>query len=147
MANLYECGIATVAAAAGAPAMTIHTGSAQRAIIYEMGWWVSAATASSIQVIRPNNTPVATTSTLGQAQDTNAPASTVNLDTAWSTAPTIGANVPLRKLVLAATIGTGVIWTWPFGLILPASSWLVLWNYGGATMSALNGYIVWQEGG
>lgn len=147
MPNLYECGVLGIAATSGATAATIHTGSTLRATIYEMGFFNTAATAASIELIRPANSPVASTSTLGQAQDTNAPAATVNVDTAWSTAPTISTNVPLRSAVLAATIGTGIIWTWPNGLILPVSSYLVLWNFGAGTMGIGALYFVWSEGG
>lgn len=147
MSGIYSAGIASVAAASGAPYATLHTGANIRARIREIGVFVNAATASNVQIIRPANTPVATTSTLGQAEDSADPASTVNLDTAWSTAPTIGANVPLRKIGIPATIGNGVIWSWNPGeeLIIPVSSWLVFWNFGAGNGSVLNLYVRWVE--
>lgn len=145
--RFYEGGAASVAAASGAPYATIHTGANLVAAIREMGIFLNAATASSVELIRPNNSPTASTSVLGQAQDTAQAASSVNLDTAWSTAPTIGSNVPLRKVLLPGTIGSGVIWTWPSGagLIVPVSSYLVLWNFGAGAGSVLNFYVVWEE--
>jgi hypothetical protein len=38
-----------------------------------------------------------------------------------------------------------VIWTFPQGLTIPVSGWIVLWNYGGSTASALSLYITWDE--
>lgn len=147
MAGLYSAGFASVAAATGAPYATFHTGANIRARIREIGVFVNAATASSVQLIRPANTPVATTSVLGQAEDPADPTSTVNIDTAWSTVPTISTNVPLRKITIPATIGNGVIWSWNPGeeLLIPVSSWLVFWNFGGSTGSVLNGYVRWVE--
>lgn len=147
MAASYTVGFASVAAAAGAAYATLHTGASYRARIREVGLFVNAATASSVQLIRPNNTPVASTSILGQTQDPGDPASTINVDTAWSTAPTIGTNVPLRKGAIPAAIGNGLVWTWPADqpLIVPVSSWLVLWNYGAGAGSVLNCWITWEE--
>lgn len=145
--RFYEGGVASVAAASGAPYATIHTGSGLVAAIREIGLFVNAATASPVELIRPANSPAASTSVLGQAQDPAMPASSVNLDTAWSTAPTISTNVPLRKVTIPAVIGAGVIWTWPSGsgLVIPVSSYLVLWNFGGSAGSVLNMYVVWEE--
>lgn len=142
----YTVGAATVAPATGAPYATIHTGSSYRAQIVEIGVACNAATASSLGLIRASNTPVATTSLLGQAENPADPASTVNFDTAWSTAPTIGSNY-LRRFGLPATVGAGVIWTWSPDkpLVIPISSWLVLWNFGGSTASILQAYVKWLE--
>lgn len=142
----YEAGVTGVAAAAGAAYATIHTGANAKAAIREIGIFLSSATASSIGLIRASNTPVATTSQLGQAQDSVQPASTVNIDTAWSTAPTVG-SIFLRKAGLPATIGSGIIWTWPngSGLVIPTSAWLVIWNFGGSAGATPVVYVVWEE--
>lgn len=147
MPSLYSVGFATPAAAAGAAYGTIHTGANIRGRIREIGLFVNAATASSVQLIRPANTPVASTSILGQADDPADPASTINFDTAWSTAPTISTNVPLRKGMIPAAIGNGLIWTWSADkpLVLNVSSWLVLWNFGAGAGSVLNGWATWEE--
>lgn len=143
---VYSVGAATVAPLTGAPYATMHTGASYKARITEIGIACNAATASSVGLIRPSNTPVATTSLLGQAEDTTDPASTVNFDTAWSTVPTIGTNY-LRRFGLPATVGAGLIWTWPADkpLVLAVSSWLVFWNFGGSTASVLQAYVKWVE--
>lgn len=140
----YSCGIVTPAAAAAAAYATFHSIATDKPRIVEIGIFLNAATASSIQLIRASNTPVATTSVLGQAEEVADPAGTCNLDTAWSTAPTVG-SIPLRKTLLPATAGSGLIWTFPQGLTIPISGWIVLWNYGAAAGSALQVYFVWDE--
>jgi hypothetical protein len=142
----YSLGVASIAAATGATYFTLHTAAANGVYIREIGLFVNAATASSVGLIRPSNTPVATTSVLGLPQNPSDVASTVNLDTAWSTAPTIG-TAYLRKMTIPATIGNGLIWQFPTDapLVVAASSWLIFWNYGAGTGSVLNGYVVWDE--
>lgn len=141
----YSLGVRTPAAAAGAGYATIHTGTA-RARIRKISAFTSAATLSSIGIGRPANTPVATTSVLGQALDASDQASLTNIDTAWSTAPTIPAQF-FERCALPATAGVGIIWTFPTDspLCLNASSWLVLWNFGGSAGSALDVTFYFEE--
>lgn len=141
----YRAAVTTVAAAAGASFCAIRAGASRSVKIKEIGAFCNAATASSMQLIRPSNTPVATTSVLGQADDDTANVSQTYIDTVWSTAPLIAAMVPLQRVVLPATIGAGVIWTFPNGLHIPVSSSLILWNYGAAIGSALSFYASWEE--
>lgn len=141
----YTAAVTTPAAAAGAAFATFHTVATDRPRIVEIGAFCNAATAASLQLIRPNNTPVASTSVVGQPEDPSDPAATCLVDTAWSTAPTIGSNVPLRRAVMPATIGAGVIWVFQNGLFVPISSWLVLWNYGASAGPALSVYMIWDE--
>jgi hypothetical protein len=145
---IYENGAVSVAAAAGAGYCTIHSASTRTSRLLEIGISedTSVAAGSAIGLGRPANTPVATTSVLGQARDPLMGASVTNVDTAWSTAPT-APTAFLRRIRLPAAIGAGVIWTWspedPLGLAV--SSWLVLWNYGAAAGAALPLYFVWDE--
>lgn len=144
--GMYSISNTSVAAAAGAAYCTLHTVGTERAFLREIGISLNAATATSIGLIRPSNTPVATTSVLGQAHDAAEGASTVNMDTAWSTAPTIG-TLYLRRVVFPATAGVGLIWAFPPGqeIVIPLSGWLVLWNFGGAGGSACSVYWTWEE--
>ena len=146
MGNRYEIGVRTPAAAAGAAYMTIHTGASYRARIVEIGVDASAGTLSSVGWGKPANTPVATTSVLGQQFDGIDAVSTVNVDTAWSTAPTVPANF-FRRFAIPATAGAGFIWTYPDNAprILAVSSWLCLWNFGASAGAALDVYVVWEE--
>src|SRR5438552_4109340 len=101
MPGRYELGLAGIAAAAGAAVATFHTGANVRARIREVGFFSGAATSDSILIGKPANTPVATTSVASTlALDGTVQAATMNVDTAWSTAPTAPA---------AANSGRGII--------------------------------------
>ena len=142
----YSISATTSAAATVAPFATIRAGSSSRVRLLELGIFNNAATASSVALYRATNTFVPTTSVLGQQYDTNDPASIANLDTAWSTAPTVTAASSLRRVSLPASIGAGVIWQFDNLVLGPAgTAGLVLWNFGASTASALNIYAVWEE--
>lgn len=140
----YSAGVRTIGAAAGAAYATFHCPAGRDARIREIGIATSAATLSSVGLGRPANTPVATTSVLGQAEDTSSGAALCNVDTAWSTAPT-APTVFMRRFAIPATAGIGFIWTWDQGLIVPTSGWIVLWNFGAGAGAALDAYITWDE--
>jgi len=60
---------------------------------------------------------------------------------AWGTKPTSPTNF-FRRIGLPATIGTGVIWTFPKGLVIAVSSNLVLYNCTGSLIATANCYAV-----
>jgi hypothetical protein len=145
----YSVGVSKSAPASGGAAAVIRPASSDDVQIREIGVFNSTAVASSIGLIRTLTAGTASTSSLVQAEDPQRPAGTCNIDTAWSVAPTIAVTpVYLRKIVLPATIGAGVIWT--FG---PGECWakngnttsLVLWNFGGSTAAALELYVRIEE--
>ena len=139
----YGAAVTTPAAAAGAAFCTIAAPASARVRITEIGLFLNAATATSAQLIRANNTYVATTTVSPVPEDPADPAGTSLIGTAWSTAPTIQ-TVPLRRLVAPAAISAGVIWQFENLVVGPigAGTALVLWNFGGATASALSVYVV-----
>ncbi len=143
MARRWNTSVATPAAAAGAAFATIAAPAANRVRILEMGFFNNAATAGSIQLIRSNNTYVATTTTSPVPSDPADPAGTTLVGTAWSTAPTIQ-TVPLRRIGLPASIAAGVIWQFEDMIVGPigAGQSLVLWNFGAAIASVLQLYVV-----
>ena len=106
----------------------IRTAATDRAYVFEIGITINAATASVFGLGRPAAIGVTPTSPVTfLAEDPGAPASTVQATLAWATGPTVPANF-LRRISLPATVGAGVIWTFPRGLIIPISSSIVLWN-------------------
>jgi hypothetical protein len=141
----YSAGFQTLAANASAYC-TLHTGSSYQARITEMGFACNAATASPIALCYANNTPVANVSVIGLAEYHQDPAATVNCDTNWSTIPN-STGLYFRRFMLPATIGAGVVWTWPPDrpLVVPVSTYLVLWNPIATAGSILNGYMKWLE--
>jgi hypothetical protein len=143
----YQVSVTTPAAAASAAFATIRAGASSRVRLLELGVFTNAATATSVALTRATNTFVPTTSIIGQPYDTGDPTSIANVDTAWSTAPTVTIANSLRRIALPATIGAGVIWTFdPMFAVGPAGvGGLVLWNFGSGAGSALNVYAVWEE--
>ena len=85
-------------------------------------------TASSYGFGRPaaqGITP-ATTSTF-QRDDSANPACVTTVSLTWGTSPTAPTNYH-RRTNTAATIGVGMVWSFPAGLVVPISASLVLFN-------------------
>ena len=110
---------------------TILTGSTPgRARVLEIGIFLAAATASAFGLGRPAANGVTPTTPVDfLPEDPNDVLATgiVQGALAWGTLPTAPTNF-LRRISLPATIGTGVIWTFPKGLVIPVSGNLVLYN-------------------
>lgn len=85
-------------------------------------------TACSYGVGRPAAQGVtpATTSTF-QRDDSADPACVTTASLSWGTSPTAPTTYH-RRTNTAATIGVGIIWTFPRGLIVPVSASLVCFN-------------------
>lgn len=106
----------------------VRTAATDRPRIMEIGIWMAAATASTIGIGRPQAIGVTpTTPVTVVAEDPGDPAGTVQTALAWGTGPTVPLYY-LRRIQLPATIGAGVILTFPRGLVIPVSSSIVHWN-------------------
>ena len=121
----------------------IITGSTPgRVKLMEIGFTLAAATATVIGFGRPAAASITPTSpvnfTTDDPNDVIA-AGVVRSALAWGTSPTVPATF-IRRMNFPATIGGGVVWTFPEGITIPVSSGLVLWNIG--SVSALNAYAV-----
>jgi hypothetical protein len=99
------------------------TASGVLALITELGIFLGAATASTYGIARTTTLGTRTTPAALIAEAQNMPALTgitlIDSAIAWSAQPTISA-VDFRRIGLPATIGTGVIWTFPRGIQLQA---------------------------
>lgn len=110
------------------PCLEIIAGAAARPRIMEIGIFMAAATESVFGIGRPAaigltpTTPV----TMG-AEDNGDPAGEVTTALAWATPPTVP-TLFFRRISLAAAVGTGVIFTFPKGLYIPAAGSIVVWN-------------------
>jgi len=141
----YTLGVRTSSGTSGAAAWEIRTSANVRARILEVGVFLAAATASTYGLGRPAAIGVTPTSPVDfQPEDPADPivVGQVQSALAWATGPTVPAAF-LRRIGLPATIGTGVIWTWPNGLVIPISSSIVLWNL--ATNGVVDAYAVIDE--
>lgn len=126
----YENCIQKASGAAAGAVVSLRAASASRDVrVFEIGISVVTAVAGEIGIGRPANSPVATTSTAAGAPLDNVSGAGASLiDSAWSTAPT-APTVPWRRFQFPATIGAGVIWTFPNGIVVPASGNLVVWQF------------------
>jgi hypothetical protein len=110
--------------------------------IMELGFFLAAATASTYGLGRPaaiGDTPTTPVDLLVE-DPANVFAANVALSAlAWGTGPTVPTAF-LRRISLPATVGTGVIWTWPTGLVLAVSTSIVLWNL--STNGVVDAYAV-----
>jgi hypothetical protein len=141
---IYSLGVLTTSGTTGAATWEIRTTSTDRAALLELGFFLSAATASTFGFGKPAAIGVGPTSPVTLvAEDASSPAGTTTSALAWgTTAPTAPTNFN-RRIGLPATIGVGMIWTFPRGYIIAISSSCVLWNL--ATNSVVNAYVVEDE--
>lgn len=117
--------------------------------VREIGLFCQAATAAGKTVLgRPGNTPTVGALTVGGAQDPSNAAATGGVTTTWTVVPTVPAPA-MRQFDLAATLGSGAVFTWPsdgelvIGITRNLS--LIAWNASGSTGPILSQYQVWGE--
>jgi hypothetical protein len=140
---IYSLGVRTTSGTSAAAAWEIYTAATDRAYILEFQIFMAAATASTYGLGRPAAIGQSPTSPVTLLQeDPGNPAGTVKSALAWGTGPTAPTAFH-RRIGLPATIGTGVIWTFPRGLVIPISSSMVLWNI--ATNGVVDGTVVEDE--
>ena len=150
MAATYELAIATSATGAAAPSLEICA-ITKPASILELEIANTAATAASLSVGRPGNTPTTgtqVTATLPINRPPGGQVSTTNLIIAgWGTAPTVpAAGHTHRKIGLPATIGVGWLGVWaPKEMMLDPtrSGSLIIWNV--SAIGVLNVRVKWEE--
>lgn len=140
---IISLGVRTTAVTAGTAGWEIRTGATPgRAKVFEIGFFLAAATATTIGLGRPaaiGITPTSPVNFLPEDPNDVIASGVVQSSLAWATPPTVPTAF-LRRVSLPATIGTGVIWTFPKGITIPVSYGLVLWNI--ATGSAVDAYAV-----
>lgn len=136
-------GVLTTSAATGTCAWEIITGATPgRARLMELGLFLTAATASSYGLGYPAAVGVNPTTPVDFLKtDPNdvLASGVVQSALAWGTGPT-SPTAFFRRISLPATVGTGVIWTFGDGIVIPVSSSIVLWNLG--NNSTVNAYAV-----
>lgn len=140
---ILSLGVRTVDGTAAKAAWEIRTAATPgRAKVLEIGFFLVAATASQIGLGRPQAigiTPTSPVNFLPEDPNDVIASGVVQSSLAWGTGPTVP-TAYLRRISLPATIGTGIVWTFPRGITIPVSSSLILWNVG--TNSLLDAYAV-----
>ena len=105
-----------------------RTPATNRAKVWEISVVQATATAQSLGLGRPAALGVTPVNVLFQSHDpAEQPVSLMNGSLSWGTSPTVPA-VFMARWNSAATIGVGVVWSFPSGLSIPVSSSLVVWN-------------------
>jgi hypothetical protein len=118
----------------------IYPPATVRAALLEYGMIQATGTAQSIGLGRPATVGTPSSAVLFQQDDPGDPASVVNGHITWSAQPT-APTIYHRRWNSAATIGVGVIWTFPRGLVIAASSAVVGWNITAAVAMDINAVI------
>jgi len=115
----------------------IYTPATVRAALLEYGMIQAIGTAQSIGLGRPATNGTPTGPSLFQQDDPADAAAVVNGHITWSAQPT-APTIFHRRWNGAATIGVGVIWTFPRGFLIPVSSAIVGWNITAAVAMNVN---------
>lgn len=118
--------------------LEIRTTAAIRAALLELSIIQATGTAQSLGFGRPQALGVTPGGTSTPIRDEpGAPVCVTTTALSWATSPT----VPLvfaRRWNSAATIGVGIIWTFPRGFVIPVSSSAVVWNITTAVACDIN---------
>ena len=141
----YGFGAVGSVTTSGAAQWEIRAGSTIRLKVYEIGFFLTAATATTFGLGRPAAIGVGTGGVAPLPYDAGDAAASSLVAVSWgTTAPTAPANY-FRRASLPATVGNGLIWRWSENapLIVPASGSIVLWNL--ATNAACNVYVEYDE--
>ena len=115
----------------------LRTSAAIRPRILELSIIQATGTAQSLGLGRPQAQGITPVNVLFQTDDPGDAASVQNASLSWGTSPT----VPLifqRRWNSAGTIGVGIVWTFPRGLVVPVSASLVIWNVTAAVACDVN---------
>lgn len=140
--SVYSIGRRTSGTTSGNAAFDVAAGAGVRPKIMEFGFFLGAATASTYGLNRPTAIGTRTSPVALLAEDPNDPASECDTALVWSVQPTFATD-DLRRIGLPATIGVGVIWTFPKGLVIDVSKSLALVNR--ATNGVVDAYCVADE--
>lgn len=95
--------------------------------VLELSIIQATATAQSLGWGRPAAIGTQTTAILFQQEEVADPVAVLNGHLTWSVQPTTP-TIFSRRWNSAATIGVGIVWTFPRGFVIPISSAAVLWN-------------------
>jgi len=141
---VYSIARRTTNVTAGQANLEIIAQSSRRPKIMEAEIFLAAATAGSYGIGRPaaaGITPTSPVALLLEGADT-AGAGVTTTALAWGTSPTAPTDF-FRRIAFPATIGTGVIWTFPQGIWIAASATLTYHNI--ATPAVLDVTVVSDE--
>jgi hypothetical protein len=126
--SLYGLSQRTTSGTAATASWEVRSAATNKPRIMEVGISQSVATAGVYGLGRPaaiGSTPTTPQNFVAEG-DAYAPTSLTTAAVAWGTGPTVPANFN-RRISCAATIGVGVIWTFPRGLDIAISNSIIIW--------------------
>ena len=141
---IYTLSLNTTVTTTGAACWGFLAQSDENPTIYEIHLDLGAATASSYgfgrAAVAGTQTGAVSVVPYGPSNQTSGKSTCA---VAWSAAPTIPASF-LRRKSLPATVGAGVIWTFPGGLGVAPASEMLIWNLS-TNSASLNVTVVSEE--
>lgn len=126
---IYSIGRRTSNTTGSQSAFAIYTPAGAFCRVLEITITMAAATASVFGIGFPAVAGITPTAPVLLQTEENGPASLINSALAWATSPTDPTQF-LRRVNLPATIGVGRTLVFPQGLLVPASTNLVVQNIG-----------------
>lgn len=116
----------------------VRTTAAVKARVLEVSIVQATGTAMSVGLGRPQALGVTPgTITTFVREDSADPACVTTQNASWGTSPTVPVTFA-RRWNSAATIGVGIIWTFPRGYVIPVSASMVTWNVTAAVAADLS---------
>lgn len=126
--SLYGLSQRTTSGTAATPSWEVRSASTNKPRVMEVAISQNAATAGVYGLGRPaaiGLTPTSPQNFVAEG-DAGAPTSLSTAAVAWGTAPTVPTNFN-RRMSCPASIGAGVIWTFPRGLDIAATNSIIIW--------------------
>jgi hypothetical protein len=139
---IYSIARRTTNVTSGQSSHAILTAAGERAAVLEAGVFLAAATASTYGLGRPAAAGVTATSPVVFLTENIGDVSVTSSVLAWTTSPTNPTDFH-RRFGFPATIGVGIIFTFPRGILIAVSSNYVLQNL--ATNGVVDSYFVIDE--
>jgi hypothetical protein len=133
---VFSIGRRTTSGTIAEPAVGLRTTSTKYARLLTHEVFINAATASVFGIGHAAVIGVTPTSPVTLLSNDAGTATTVTA-VAWGTKPTVPANF-YKRISLPATIGAGVIWNFPRGIMLPVSDEWVTWNITATSVADVN---------
>ena len=125
---IYSLGLKTTNFTSGQACLEIYTASTLAIKVMEIGFSQVTATACEYGLGRTGTQGITPVPVLFQAeQSTTDVAAKTNASLSWGTSPA-APSIYMRRVSTAASVGAGVIWTFPRGLFIAPNTSLVLFN-------------------
>ena len=139
---VYSLSLASTVGSSGAPAWDCKPGSGNSPRVMEFGFINGTTTSCNQGLGRGGSTSTQTGAVALQPENPADPAAASNCAIAWSAAPTQPTQM-LRRTWIPATLGAGIIFTFPRGIVLAQGGVsLVLWNLAASSAIAVATVIV-----